>query len=148
MDHDKSESVASNREKMSRVLDSLKEKPNGFTKFLTCIKREMNHLGHAYIASLLEERQFAPDSDLQLSALCKQRIKDNMVKLVKSIDLSSLVHHLCQSFHLPCIGGRTQLLTHEETDKLLLGKETTQNRTRRLFFILETKGAVSTQSIC
>ena len=143
LDHDKSESVASNREKMSRVLDSLKEKPNGFTKFLTCIKREMNHLGHAYIASLLEERQFAPDSDLQLSALCKQRIKDNMVKLVKSIDLSSLVHHLCQSFHLPCIGGRTQLLTHEETDKLLLGKETTQNRTRRLFFILETKGPLA-----
>jgi len=143
LDHDKSESGASNREKMSRVLDSLKGKPNGFTKFLTCIKREMNHLGHAYIASLLEERQFAPDSDLQLSALCKQRIKDNMVKLVKNIDLSSLVHHLYQSFYLPCIGGRTQLLTHEETDKLLLGKETTQNRIRRLFFILETKGPLA-----
>ena len=141
--HDESESGASNREKMSLVLDSLKEKPNGFTKFLTCIKREMNHLGHAYIASLLEERQFAPDSDLQLSALCKQRIKYNMVKLVKNIDLSSLVHHLHQSFYLSCIRGRTQLLTHEETNKLLLGKETTQNRIRRLFLILETKGPLA-----
>ena len=137
------ESGASNREKMSRILDSLKEKPNGFTKFLTCIKREKNHLGHAYIASLLEERQFAPDSDLQLSAECRKRIKGNMVTLVKNIDLPSLVPHLRQSFYLPCISGRTQLLTHDETNKLLLGKETTQNRIRRIFLILETKGPLA-----
>ena len=146
LNHEESEylqSGASNREKMSRVLDSLKEKPNGFTKFLTCIKREKNHLGHAYISSLLEERQFAPDSDLQLSAECKKRIKDNMVTLVKNIDLSSLVPHLRQSFYLPCISGRTQLLTHDETNNLLLGKETKQNRIRRLFLILETKGPLA-----
>ena len=146
LNHEESEylqSGASDREKMSRVLDSLKEKPNGFTKFLTCIKREENHLGHAYIASLLEERPFAPDSDLKLSAECKKRIKDNIVKLVKNIDLSSLVHHLRQSFYLPCISGKTQLLTHDETTKLLLGKETKQNRIRRLFFILETKGPLA-----
>ena len=133
----------SNREKMSRILDSLKEKPNGFTKFLTCIKREKNHLGHAYIASLLEERRFAPDSDLQLSAECRKRIKGNMVTLVKNIHLPSLVPHLRQSFYLPCISGKTQLLTHDETSKLLLGKETTQNRIRRIFLILETKGPLA-----
>ena len=146
LDHDESEylqSEASNEKKMSCVLNSLKEKPNGFTKFLKCIKRETNHMGHPYIASLLEERQFAPELELKLSADCKKRIQNNKERLVEGISLSCLVPHLQQSFYLPCIQATTHLLTDDEARMLLFGSEITQRKVKSLFIILETKGPLA-----
>lgn len=128
-------SGASNREKISRVLDSLVEKPNGYAKFLKCIESETEHMGHAYIAALLEGRQYATESEIQLSAACKQRIDNNLVKLKKSINLSTLVPYLRQ----------TQLLTNSEVEKLLSRRdnEGTQVKAMRLFLILERKGPLA-----
>lgn len=128
-------SGASNREKISRVLDSLVEKPNGYAKFLKCIESETEHMGHAYIAALLKGRRYATESEIQLSATCKQRIDNNLVKLKKSINLSTLVPYLRQ----------TQLLTNSEVEKLLSRRdnEGTQVKAMRLFLILERKGPLA-----
>ena len=115
--------------KISRVLDSLKEKENGFSKFLACVKHEMGHLGHIYIASLLEGRQFAPDSELKLSALCKQRIDSNRVKLAEGgLHLSYLMPHLQQE----------SLLTDDQAEEMLEGMDTEE-----FFWILDTKGPLA-----
>ena len=149
LDHEDMEyllSRASNGEKTSRVLDSLADKPNGFTKFLACIKRETDHMGHTYIAALLEGRQYAPESEVQLSAECKQRIDNNIVELKKGIHLSTLVPYLGQAY-LPSIYGhvKTQLLTNSEVEKLLSreSKEGLQAKVMGLFVILERKGPVA-----
>ena len=137
------QSDALDTQKVSRVLDSLKEKPNGFTRFLACVKGERNHLGHLYTTSLLEGTQFAPESELQFSALCKQRIDENLPRLTKGINLSSLMPHLQQSFHLPCaVGGQAKLLTNDDAKKLWNVKGTSK-RIRQLFLILETKGPLA-----
>ena len=134
-------SEASDREKVSRVLDSLKEKPNGFTKFLKCVKRETNHMGHPYVASLLEGKPFASECELLLSAVCKGRIEKNLVRLKKGINLSSLRAHLRQSFYLPYIQGNTQLLTDDDLEKLE-GVET-ESKVMQLFLVLDTKGPLA-----
>jgi len=134
-------SGASDREKVSRVLDSLKEKPNGFTKFLECIKLETNHMGHPYVASLLEGKPFASECELLLSAVFKGRIEKNLVRLKKGINLSSLRAHLRQSFYLPYIQGNTQLLTDDDLEKLE-GVET-ESKVMQLFLILDTKGPLA-----
>ena len=137
------QSDALDTQKVSRVLDSLKEKPNGFTRFLACVKDERNHLGHLYIASLLEGTQFASESELQFSAICKQRIDENLPRLTKGINLSSLMPHLQQSFNLPCaVGGQAQLLTNDDSKKLWNVKGASK-RIRQLFLILETKGPLA-----
>ena len=144
LDHEENEyllSEASDREKVSRVLNSLKEKPNGFTKFLECVKRETNHVGHPYIASLLEGKQFASECELLLSAVCKGRIENNLVRLKEGIYLSSLGPYLRQSFYLPYIQGNTQLLTEDDLEKLE-GVET-ESKVMQLFLILDTKGPLA-----
>ena len=114
--------------KVSRVLDSLKEKENGFSKFLACVKRETHHLGHIYIASLLEGRQFAPESELKLSALCKERIGSNRVKLaVEGLHLSDLMPYLQQE----------SLLTDNEAERL------EEMDTEEFLWILDTKGPLA-----
>ena len=134
-------SEASDREKVSQVLDSLKEKPNGFTRFLKCVKRETNHMGHPYVASLLEGKPFASKCELLLSAVCKGRIEKNLVRLKKGINLSSLRAHLRQSFYLPYIQGNTQLLTDDDLEKLE-GVET-ESKVMQLFLVLDTKGPLA-----
>ena len=134
-------SKASDREKVSRVLDSLKEKPNGFTKFLECVKQETNHMGHPYVASLLEGKPFASECELLLSAVFKGRIENNLVRLKEGINLSSLRAHLRQSFYLPYIQGNTQLLTDDDLEKLE-GVET-DSKVMQLFLILDTKGPLA-----
>ena len=137
------QSDALDTQKVSRVLDSLKEKPNGFTRFLACVKGERKHLGHLYITSLLEGTQFAPESELRFSALCKQRIDENLPRLTKGMNLSSLMSHLQESFRLPCaVGGQAQLLTNEDAEKLRKVKGPSK-RIRQLFLILETKGPLA-----
>ena len=136
------QSDALNTQKVYRVLDSLKEKPNGFTRFLACVKGERSHLGHVYITSLLEGTQFASEPELRLSALCKQRIDENLPRLIRGINLSSLMPHLKQSFYLPCCGVQAQLLTNDDVKKLWNVKGTNK-RIRQLFLILETKGPLA-----
>ena len=122
------ESGALDANKISRVIDSLKEKENGFSKFLACVKHEKSHLGHTYIASLLEGRQFAPESELKLSALCKQRIDSNRVKLAEEgLHLSYLLPHLQQE----------SLLTDDEVEML------EEMDTEEFLWILDTKGPLA-----
>ena len=136
------QSDALDTQKMSRVLDSLKEKPNGFTGFLACVKGERSHLGHLYITSLLQGTQFASEPELQLSALCKQRIDENLSRLTKGINFFSLMPHLQQSFHLPCSGVQAQLFNNDDA-KNLRNVKGTNERIRQLFLILETKGPLA-----
>ena len=118
----------SNADKTSRVLDSLKEKENGFSKFLACVKRETSHLGHIYIATLLEGGRFAPESALELSALCKERIDRNRVKLAEEgLHLSDLMPYLQQE----------SLLTDDEAERL------EEMDTEEFFCILDTKGPLA-----
>ena len=128
------ESRAIDVHKISRVLDSLKEKENGFTKFLTCVKNETSHLGHIYIASLLEGRQFAPESELKLSVLCKQRIDSKRVKLAEGgLHFSYLMPHLQQE----------SLLTDDQAEEMLEEMKTEEMDTEEFLWILDTKGPLA-----
>ena len=146
LNHEQNEHIlseASNRDKTSRIIQWLTAMPNGFSKFLACIKGETSHMGHAYIATLLEGRQYAQESELKVSAACKERISNNLVRFSKGVSLSYLVPHLKQTFYLPSIRERTQLLTDDEAEILLLGCEETQDRVMKLFLILGTKGPLA-----
>ena len=98
-------------------------------------------MGHPYVASLLEGKPFASECELLLSAVCKGRIENNLVRLKEGIDLSSLRPHLRQSFYLPYIQGNTQLLTDDDLEKLE-GVET-ESKVMQLFLILDTKGPLA-----
>lgn len=119
------------REKTERLLTSLKQKANGYSKFLRCIQESRHHMGHTYIASLLEDQDFADEPEIKESATFRERINKNASRL-KDVNLSVLC---------PILFNK-KLITTDELESLTNTRDC-QYETRRnllLFQILDTKG--------
>ena len=107
------------------------EKKGGdaYIDFLHCLETANEHLGHAYAASLLSGRSFASQTDVNTSAMLKQKIQKNMSAMM-NIDTDALAPFLIQK----------HLLTSEEVEIFLSKATTNQEKNNILFGWLETKG--------
>lgn len=115
-------------EKIQRFLTSLEQKVNGYSKFLQCILRLKCHLGHVYIASLLENQHFADDTEIINSAAFRHQIIHN-ASVMKNINLEALSSILFENYLITM--DEFTSLTHRELDT---------ERNLRLIQILDTKG--------
>ena len=86
------------------LLERLKSQPDAF---LQCLKKETEHIGHAYIAALVEKRPYSPSSVIAESARLKEKILRNQTAML-DINVQALKPHLMKH----------QLLTNFETDEL------------------------------
>ena len=119
----------SREKKIRKLLSSLKRKPDGYSKFLQCLQESEDHMGHVYIASLLEDQYFADKFEIEQSAIFKKRIINNMVKM-KDINLRELCPILVSK----------RLITTDEFECLTSALKLESERILLLFQILDTKG--------
>ena len=102
-------------------------------QFVQALNRDANeHMGHRYIASLLEGRANGPE-DRELAAaskLIEKNIYDHMPDIIHSLNGRELMCFLYQH----------QLLTSDECEELRDHHTTTEVRNRRILRILSTKG--------
>ena len=107
------------------------EKKGGeaYSDFLQCLEKADEHLGHAYVTSLLKGLPFGSKTDTTLSAIFKQKLRQHMPAMM-GIDTDALVPFLIQK----------QLLTPSETETLLNRTLTSREKINTLFSLLETKG--------
>ena len=116
-------------------LDSLieREKTDGLIKFLQCVQRAKEHMGHSYICGLLEGKVEA--DRIQASNDIKKGIRKNMTQLVNGINL----------FYLVPIMQAKGLLTSDEREVILPDPSThAQTRRQRVIHLIQkilvTKG--------
>ena len=117
------------------VLQSLKRKGHlAYSKFLSCVKAEHNHIGHEYIAALLQEEPFGSKAELDESSRLKDAIQRHYSDPeMMGISLQSLV---------PLIYSK-KLLTEDENQKLLSHYKTRSERIHLLLHLLDTKGSLA-----
>jgi len=116
------------RDKAKHILSVLKSKePPPYFQFLECLKKETNHLGHAYIASLLEGKKFEDEGEVQASYTLQKHITECMTDLVKYVDVRALAPLLQQNL----------LLTNSEQE-ILINK--TQNE--QVLYLLSVLAAL------
>jgi len=96
-----------------------------FSKFLGCLQREKNHLGHAYITALLEGKQYALESEIAHSEAIKDAVRRKFTHFTNSLNLSALISHLHQS----------KLLTEAEME-LLYASQKSRSAQVRMFGLL------------
>ena len=122
------------RAKRSMILDTIiAGGQDACGRFLSCIQTEVLHMGHAYIASLLEDKEFSTDKKaLQFSLDIKEGVKKHHTDL-KDIDFSALVPVML----------KYDLLTPTEQQLLLSEKEPQSWKTARLEVILSSKGPLA-----
>ena len=102
-----------------------------YARLLRSLKSARQHLGHAYVISLLEGTDFAPRTELNASASIKSRLSSKLPCVIDGINIGALVPFL----------RREQLLTDEETEILESQTKTTRDKALTLFTtIIETKG--------
>ena len=120
-------------EKSRYILQCLEAKdPSAYSKFLNCIKAERNHMGHEYIASLIEEKTFGSKSELEESLRWKEAIQKHYPAMM---DISP--EALAPSMY------SKKLLTKQEEEKLLNIHKTRNERVHLLLHLLETKGPLA-----
>ena len=124
----------SSKEKRSLILDAIIKKGKVACKqFYSCLRKEINHLGHAYIASLLEGKDFSADKEAMTFSLeIKERVKRHHNTL-RDVDFSTLVPVMLKH----------DLLTHTESQVLLSNQETQAWKAAQLELILGTKGPLA-----
>ena len=123
-----------NQEKGACILRSVAASlhNDAYSRFLCCLQRETDHMGHKYIVSLLEDRPFADESKVRSSFSIQQQILKNRV-IFEDVDLSTLVPFMLSK----------QLLTHAEFQTLLSGEKQEKERILLLYDVLETKGPLA-----
>ena len=120
----------SKKEKIQKLLSSLRRKgPNAYSQFLQCIQQSEDHMGHTFIASLLEGQYFADKSEIEESAAFKKKISDNIGKLV-DIDWNELCPLLLSK----------RLITVDEFGSLTDTQQFPKERLLQFFQMLDTKG--------
>ena len=120
-------------EKSCYILKSLETKgPSAYSKFLSCVKAEKNHMGHEYIVSLLEGKPFGSKSELEESSRLREVIQSHCLEMM-DISLQSLV---------PLMHSKS-LLTRDEVEKLQCRHKTEHEKVQLLFHILDTKGPLA-----
>lgn len=120
----------SRRKKIQKLLSSLRRKgSNAYLLFLRCIQQSEDHMGHTYIASLLEGQYFADKWEIEESATFGRQIVDNMEKLM-DIDLTTLCPLLLSK----------RLITNDELKSLTNIQQPQKEKVLHFFQILDTKG--------
>ena len=120
-------------EKSCHILQSLEAKDHSaYSKFLSCIKAEKNHMGHEYIASLLQENPFGSQFELELSSRIREAIQTHCPQMM-DISLQPLVPLM----------HKKHLLTSEEVEKLQNCYKTEHERVLLLLQLLNTKGPLA-----
>ena len=120
-------------EKSRYILHSLEAKgPSAYSKFLSCIKAEKSHMGHEYIASMLQENPFGSQFELELSSRLREAIQSHCPEMM-DISLQPLV---------PLMHSKN-LLTREEVEKLQSCYKTEHERVLLLLQLLNTKGPLA-----
>ena len=124
----------SSKEKRSLILDAIIAKGKVACKqFYSCLRKEISHLGHAYIARLLEGEDFPADKEAMTFSLeIKERVKIHHNAL-RDVDFSALVPVMLKH----------DLLTHTESQVLLSNQETQAWKAAQLELILGTKGPLA-----
>ena len=124
----------SSKEKGSLILDAIIEKGKvACEKFSSCLRKEISHLGHGYIARLLEGEDFPADKEAMTFSLeIKERVKRHHNAL-RDVDFSALVPVMLKH----------DLLTHTESQVLLSNQETQAWKAAQLELILATKGPLA-----
>ena len=115
--------------KIHKLLASVEQKPDGCSKFLQCIRKLRDHLGHVYLETLLENKYCAEIGEIEESSILQSRIKDNMSQFM-DINLKELC---------PILFSR-HLITEDEFETLTNTQLTEKERNLRFFEILHTKG--------
>ena len=123
----------SQSKKGSMILDAIIARgEDACARFLSCIQKERMHMGHAYIARLLEGKEFSADEEaLQFSSEMQKRVKKHHTAL-KDIDFSALVPFMLKH----------NLLTLAQSRLLLSDKEQPW-KAAQLDVILSTKGPLA-----
>ena len=123
-------------EKSRYLLQCLEDKKDHFqsvySKFLSCIKAETNHMGHVYIASLLEEKPFGLKSELEESSKLKEAIQNHYPAMM----------NISPEVLAPLMYSK-KLLTSEEVQKFQDTRKTTSERAQSLIHLLDTKGPLA-----
>ena len=92
--HDKSILLGASKstlEKSYHVLEAVESKgPSAYSKFLSCVQAEKSHMGHEYIASLLQDKSFGSEFELKESLKLKEAINRCTPEMM-DICLTSLV---------------------------------------------------------
>ena len=88
------------------------------------------HMGHLYLATLLEDKQFVEKAEIEVSTTFQNRIIKNMSKLM-DINLKELCPILMSKY----------LITHDEFERLTNNIQLSEtDRKLLLFQIVDTKG--------
>ena len=120
-------------EKSQYLLQCLEARgPTAHTKFLNCIKAEKNHMGHAYIASLLEEKPVGSKLELEQSSRLREAIQRHYPAMM-DISPGALA---------PLMYSK-KLLTEEEEQKVSNIHKTRRERVHLLLHLLDTKGPLA-----
>ena len=120
----------SREDKINVLLTSVEQKPNGYVKFLQCLKRSREHMGHCYLITLLEGKHFAEEAEVKESTTFQSRTNKNMAELM-DINLKELCPLLINK----------GLITLDELERLTDNTQLSEKgRNLLLFEILDTKG--------
>ena len=106
-------------------------KRGAFSAFLKELKKDEEHLGHKYIASLLTNQRFANEEEVKESQQLSDRItSQRLSKYVKSISIPALTPLLIEE----------KLLATDELENMMNPHMTLQDKTQLFFTLLRTKG--------
>ena len=125
----------SRKRRIRKLLASLKRKPNGFSKFLQCIQKLRDHMGHIYLEALLEGKCYAEERAIEESAVLQHQIQNNMTQFVEGINLKEL----CSILYSKHLITDDELKSLSDPNTQLTEKQ----RTFYLFEILDTKGPIA-----
>ena len=117
-------------EKSCHILNILESKgPLAYSKFLSCVQAEKSHMGHEYIASLLQDNCFGSEFELKESLKLKEAVNRCTPEMMD----------ICPRSLVPLMFSKN-LLTDEEQQQLLSHHKTKQERILSLLQLLNTKG--------
>lgn len=112
------------------LCERLEKDSTSYSTFLDCVQRETTHLGHAFIAALLEGSDYSSESEIAYSKSLKSVGVKRFTDFTKYINLFELVPHMYAS----------ALLTEHERDYLRDTRCSTNEKITHLMKILNTKG--------
>lgn len=75
----------SRKERNRKLITAVMEKPDGCSKFLQCIQKLKDHMGHVYIEAILKGKPYAEEKEIEESATLKHQIKSSMIQFMNII---------------------------------------------------------------
>ena len=110
----------------------------GIKKFLEALQEEKDHLGHAYILSLLNGTDYAAGWMIEASSKIEKRMRSQMPRMM-DINAKALLASLLKN----------QLVTNSEAELLKSDHKTTMEKNQHLLLnILRSKGPTAHYIFC